>query len=106
MSEAGSAPSPVEAATKRLTGALDALETALEHRVRGQSSAESLRGEMHLMAADRARLAEDLDEAREHAARLAAANRDVSERIDGAMRTIRAVVSGDEAAGDGDGPDG
>jgi methyl-accepting chemotaxis protein len=80
---------PIDAATRRLSQALEALEAATERR---READGSLAGQVHVLGSDRARLASQLDDATARARALEAANRDVAQRIDQAIETIRGVL--------------
>ena len=84
--------SAIEAATKRLSAALDALEAALEHRRDTDRGENALAAQVHALGTDRSKLASDLDAATARARRLEATNREVAQRIDAAMENIRSVV--------------
>jgi chromosome segregation ATPase len=84
--------SAIEAATKRLSAALDALEAALEHRRDTDRGENALAAQVHALGTDRSKLASDLDAVTARARRLEAANREIAQRIDTAMENIRSVV--------------
>jgi Domain of unknown function (DUF4164) len=84
--------SAIEAATRRLSAALDALEAALEHRRDTDRGENALAAQVHALGTDRSKLASDLDAAAARARRLEAANREVAQRIDTAMENIRSVL--------------
>jgi hypothetical protein len=84
--------SAIEAATKRLSAALDALEAALEHRRDTDRGENALAAQVHALGSDRSKLASDLDTATARARRLEAANREVAQRLDTAMENIRSVL--------------
>jgi len=86
----------IEAATARLAHALDALDAAAERRREADRQAQSLADRVHALDSDRARLASELDEATARAKNLDAANREVGQRIDQAIETIRGVLSSQE----------
>ena len=83
----------IEAAAARLVVALEALEAAAERRREADRQAQSLSDQFHALDNDRARLASELDEAAARAKHLEGANREVAERIDAAIETIRAVLN-------------
>jgi ABC-type transporter Mla subunit MlaD len=83
---------PIEAATRRLAQALEALETATERRREADRADGALAKQLHVLGGDRARLASELDEATARARTLEAANREVAQRIDQAIETIRGVL--------------
>ena len=83
---------PIEAATRRLAQALEALEAATERRCEADRADGALAEQLHVLGGDRARLASQLDEATARAQALEAANREVAQRIDQAIETIRGVL--------------
>jgi predicted nucleic acid-binding Zn-ribbon protein len=86
----------IELAARRLTLALDALEAATERRQEADRGEASLADQVHALGSDRARLASELDEATARARAFETANREVVQRIDQAIETIRGVLSTDE----------
>ena len=90
--------SATERAVQRLERALWRLEAAVQRRHTDQVGAEDLAAEVHTLSADRARLAETLDQSQARAARLDAFNRDASVRIATAMESIRAVLEPEREA--------
>jgi hypothetical protein len=84
--------SAIEAATKRLSAALDALEGALEHRSDTDRGENALAAQVHALGTDRSKLASDLDTATARARRLEAANREIAQRLDTAVENIRSVL--------------
>ncbi len=83
---------PIEAATRRLSQALEALEVATERRCEADRADGALAQQVHVLGSDRARLASQLDETTARARALEAANREVAQRIDQAIETIRGVL--------------
>lgn len=83
----------IEAAAARLAVALEALEAAAERRREADRRAQALSDQFHALDHDRARLASELDQAAARAKHLEGANREVAERIDAAIETIRAVLN-------------
>ena len=83
----------IETATRRLTLALDALEAAAERRREADRGEEALAKQVHALGSDRARLASELDEATARARALETANREVAQRIEQAIETIRGVLA-------------
>jgi chromosome segregation ATPase len=86
----------IDAATKRLALALDALEAALERRREADRNEESLASQLQALGADRSRLASDLDSQAARAKRLETANREIARRLDMAIGTIRDVIGTNE----------
>ena len=84
--------SAIEAATKRLTLALDALDAAAERRLEAERADAGLADRLHAADADRSKLAAELDLQAARARQLEAANRDIAHRLDAAMDNIRTVL--------------
>jgi len=82
----------IEAATRRLTLALDALEAAAEERREVDLGEDNLMAQVHALDDDRSRLASDLDAATARARSLERTNRDIARRLDTAIGTIRSVL--------------
>jgi len=82
----------IENATRRLALALEALEEATERRCEADRAERSLANQVHALGNDRAQLASDLDEATARARALQTANREIAQRIDRAIETIRGVL--------------
>jgi hypothetical protein len=89
--------SQIEAAARRLSLAIDALDAALDRRLEADRSGSTFATQLHALGADRARLAAELDTATALNRRLEAANREVSRRLDTAMRTIREMLNGQDS---------
>jgi uncharacterized protein DUF4164 len=85
-------PSAIDAATKRLALALDALEAALERRREGDRGEQTLAAQLHALGTDRSRLAADLDAQAARAKTLETTNREIGRRLDVAIDTIRSVI--------------
>ena len=83
----------IETATKRLQNALDALEAALQRRIDGETGEAALAQQIHTLDNDRARLAAELDGVTARSRKLEAANRDIAQRLDHAIATIKSVVA-------------
>ncbi|MGE3145578.1 MAG: DUF4164 family protein [Pseudorhodoplanes sp.] len=85
-------PSAIEAATRRLSLALDALEAAVERRRTADRGEEALVSQLHALGSDRSRLASDLDAAAARSRHLESANREIARRLDVAIDSIRSVL--------------
>jgi uncharacterized protein DUF4164 len=83
----------IEAATRRLSAALDALEAATERRREADRGEETLAAQVQALGSDRSRLAADLDLQAARSRRLEATNREVARRLDTAIETIRTVLT-------------
>ena len=88
--------SAIDAASKRLAHALDALEAAVERRREADLGRESLVEQVHVLGADRSKLASDLDMAAARAKALETANREIARRLDVAIETIRGVLESND----------
>jgi hypothetical protein len=82
----------IEAATRRLTQAMDALDAAVERRLDADRSEVRLADQVHTLGADRARLASELDTQTARSRQLESANRDIARRLDTAIDNIRSVL--------------
>jgi chromosome segregation ATPase len=83
---------PIENATRRFALALEALEAATERRCEGDRAERALADQVHALGADRAQLASHLDEATARARALETVNREIAQRIDQAIETIRGAL--------------
>jgi hypothetical protein len=93
----GSGPNEVEAATRRLAAALDALEAAVERRTEADRDEDELAARIQALGTDRSRLANELDGSLVRSRELERVNREVSQRLDTAIETIRSVLDNGEA---------
>ena len=82
----------IDAATRRLMTALDALESAVERRREADRDENELAARIQALGADRSRLADELDGALVKARKLERTNREISDRLDSAIVTIRSVL--------------
>lgn len=85
-------PSATEQAVRRLEAALESLELAIQQRLTQTVGAEGLADEVRMLSADRARLAELLDQAQARTAKAEHVNHDVSQRLAGTIRSVRALL--------------
>ena len=83
---------PLEPALKRLRGAIDLLEAAVERRSRQDGARGDAQEELALMQDDRARLAVELDGALDRNRALLAANQEAAQRLAQAGEAIRSVL--------------
>jgi chromosome segregation ATPase len=86
----------IDAATRRLMAALDALERAVERRRDADRDEDELAARIQALGADRARLADELDGSLVKSKRLERSNREIAERLDAAIGTIRDVLEAGE----------
>jgi hypothetical protein len=82
----------VEIATRRLMAALDALEGAVERRREADRDEDELATRIQALGADRSRLADELDGSLVKSRKLERANREIAEKLDAAIGTIRDVL--------------
>jgi septal ring factor EnvC (AmiA/AmiB activator) len=92
------APADIDAATRRLMSALDALESAVERRREADRDEDELATRIQALGADRSRLADELDGSLVKTRKLERTNREIAERLDAAIGTIRAVLDTGEAS--------
>ena len=88
----------VDAATRRLMAALDALESAVERRREADRDEDELATRIQALGVDRSRLANELDVSLVKSRRLERANREIAEKLDHAIGAIRAVLAGERHA--------
>ncbi|KWV54084.1 hypothetical protein AS156_07595 [Bradyrhizobium macuxiense] len=86
----------IDAATKRLMSALDALESSVERRREADRDENELASRIQALGADRSRLADELDGSLVKTRKLERANREIAEKLDAAIGTIRAVLESGE----------
>src|SRR5215218_10468333 len=87
----------IDSATRRLMAALDALESAVERRREADRDEDELATRIQALGADRSRLADELDGTLVKSRRLERANREIAERLDAAIGTIRSVLDPGES---------
>jgi exonuclease VII small subunit len=83
----------VEAALERLEAAVSKMEDVVERRIEADRVHAGRDIEVQALSDDRSRLADELDVSYARFARLETANREVSQRLDQAIDTIRLVLS-------------
>jgi uncharacterized protein DUF4164 len=88
----------LDAATRRLMAALDALESSVERRREADRDENELAIRIQALGADRSRLADELDGSLVKSRRLERANREIAERLDAAIGTIRSVLDAGETS--------
>jgi hypothetical protein len=88
----------IEAATRRLMTALDALESAVERRREADRDENELAIRIQALGADRSRLADELDGSLVKSRKLERTNREIAERLDAAIGTIRSVLDTGESS--------
>ena len=85
--------SAIDAATRRLQAALDGLESAVDAKLEATARSGALADQVHMLDVDRARLASDLDHAAARSKSLETTNREIAQRLDVAMESIRSVIA-------------
>ena len=85
----------IEIATRRLMAALDALESAVERRRDADRDENELAARIQALGADRSRLADELDTSLVKSRKLERINREIADKLDAAIGTIRDVLSGE-----------
>ena len=88
----------IDAATRRLMAALDALESSVERRREADRDENELATRIQALGADRSRLADELDGSLVKSRKLERANREIAERLDAAIGTIRSVLDAGETS--------
>ena len=86
----------LEIATRRLMAALEALEGAVERRRDADRDENELASRIQALGADRSRLADELDGSLVKTRKLERTNREIAERLDAAIGTIRSVLDAGE----------
>jgi Domain of unknown function (DUF4164) len=84
----------IDAATRRLMSALDALESAVERRREADRDEDELATRIQALGADRSRLADELDVSLVKSRKLERTNREIAEKLDVAIVAIRDVLGG------------
>jgi Domain of unknown function (DUF4164) len=85
----------IDAATRRLMSALDALESAVERRREADRDEDELATRIQALGADRSRLADELDVSLVKSRKLERVNREIADKLDAAIGTIREVLKAD-----------
>jgi L-lactate utilization protein LutB len=88
--------SAIDAASRRLALALDALAAAVERRHEADRGEQTLDAQLHALGADRSRLAAELDAATARSRTLGSVKREVVQRLDVAIDTIRSVLAANQ----------
>ena len=89
----------IEKATRRLQAALEGLESAVEAKLEVFARSGTLAEQMHMLEADRAKLAADLDLQAARSKSLETTNREIAQRLDAAMESIRSVITVENGEG-------
>jgi hypothetical protein len=92
----------IEIATRRLMSALDALESAVERRREADRDEDELATRIQALGADRSRLADELDTSLVKSRKLERVNREIAEKLDAAIGTIREVLKAEASVENGE----
>src|SRR3954451_18137965 len=88
----------IDAATRRLMAALDALESAVERRREADRDENELASRIQALGADRSRLADELDGSLVKTRKLERTNREIADKLDTAIGTVRAMLDPGEGS--------
>ena len=88
--------SAIDAASRRLALAMDALEAAVERRREGDRGQSDLSEQLHALGSDRSQLAADLDTAAARIRMLESTNREIARRLDLAIESVRGVLEAND----------
>ena len=88
----------IEAATRRLMAALDALESAVERRHEADRDEDELASRIQALGADRSRLADELDGSLVKTRKLERSSREIAEKLDAASGPIRTMLEAGESS--------
>ena len=88
----------IDAATRRLMAALDALESAVERRHEADRDEDELASRIQALGADRSRLADELDGSLVKTRKLERSSREIAEKLDAAIGTIRTMLEAGESS--------
>ncbi|MFL6793020.1 MAG: DUF4164 domain-containing protein [Bradyrhizobium sp.] len=88
----------IDAATRRLMAALDALESAVERRREADRDENELASRIQALGADRSRLADELDGSLVKTRKLERTNREIADKLDAAIGTVRAMLDPGEGS--------
>jgi hypothetical protein len=88
--------SAIDAASRRLALAMDALEAAVERRREADRGHTDLSEQIHALGSDRSRLAVELDTAAARSRVLETTNREIARRLDVAIDSVRGVLEAND----------
>jgi predicted nucleic acid-binding Zn-ribbon protein len=88
----------IDAATRRLMAALNALESAVERRHEADRDEDELASRIQALGADRSRLADELDGSLVKTRKLERSSREIAEKLDAAIGTIRTMLEAGESS--------
>jgi hypothetical protein len=88
--------SAIDAASRRLALAMDALEAAVERRREVDRGQSDMSDQLHALGSDRSRLAAELDTAAARTRVLETTNREIARRLDVAIDSVRGVLEAND----------
>jgi hypothetical protein len=88
--------SAIDAASRRLALAMDALEGAVDRRRELDRGRSDLSDQIHALGSDRSQLASDLDTAAARIRSLETTNREIARRLDVAIESVRNVLEAND----------
>ena len=88
--------SAIDAASKRLALAMDALAAAVDRRREADQGLTALVEQVHALSSDRSRLASELDTAAARVRVLETTNREIARRLDVAIGSVRGVLEAND----------
>jgi hypothetical protein len=88
--------SAIDAASRRLALAMDALEAAVERRREVDRGQSDMSDQVHALGSDRSRLAAELDTAAARTRLLETTNREIARRLDVAIDSVRGVLEAND----------
>jgi hypothetical protein len=88
--------SAIDAASRRLALAMDALEAAVERRREVDRGQSDMSDQLHALGSDRSRLAAELDTAAARTRLLETTNREIARRLDVAIDSVRGVLEAND----------
>ena len=88
--------SAIDAASRRLALAMDALEAAVERRRDAGRAHLDMSEQIHALGSDRSKLASDLDSAAARVRSLENTNREIARRLDVAIESVRNVLEAND----------
>ena len=88
--------SAIDAASRRLALAMDALEAAIERRREVDRGQSDLSDQLHALGSDRSKLASDLDTSAARIRALETTNREIARRLDVAIESVRNVLEAND----------
>jgi hypothetical protein len=88
--------SAIDAASRRLALAMDALEAAVERRRESDRGQSDMSDQLHALGNDRSRLAAELDTAAARTRVLETTNREIARRLDVAIDSVRGVLEAND----------